>query len=341
MQGRDAEAKQWLERGLAEWRRTGKAEDQCRTEHALGTVLRALGDYGGAESFFRSALGKNPADPITRSSLNSGLADLLREQGKFDEARAHIAAAAALGELHWRLVAERMLVGADIDRESGQYAAALTAWQKCLEIARDHQDSTIEAVALRGLGETELAAGNAAAAEPSLRKSLAIFETSRDAHQIASTLTCLAELYLVRMKPAMAEEALRRAVDLDDEALGRTHPQVAVLLQMRADAASRLGAFARARADLDRAWAIVKGSFGENSAVGGAFLANRGTLELRAGDQDAAIRNYQRATEILRKSGPEARGVTASLLENYANLLRSLHRNQEAKALKVEAKSFR
>ncbi|MCU1328088.1 MAG: protein of unknown function, TPR-like [Bryobacterales bacterium] len=341
VRGRDAEAKQWLNRSLAEWQQTGSREAAARTAHALGSVQRELGEYREAEITLRSALDLKPADNVTVAMLRNILADLWREQGKFVEARAATEATLATADLPWRLKVDAAVITADIDRETRQFAASIAGWSTALSEAREHEDAILEAVALRGLSEAQLAAGDAAAAEPSLRKALVMFEARNDSHQIAATLTCMAELYISTNKLAMAEEVLGKAVALDQEALGPAHPQLAALLQMRADAASRQGAYDRARVDLDRAWVIVKDAFGADSAVGGAFLANRGIIEQRAGNMQAAAGSYEKAISILRGGGPEVAGMTTVLREKYAAVLKSLNRKNEAKAVLAEARSFR
>src|SRR6202030_1415007 len=97
-------------------------------------------------------------------------------------------------------------------------------------IARDHDDAGLEAVASRGLAETWLEQGNTSRAEPLLRRVLAVFENDPlSGNQIAATLRSLGQLYLGENKPALAEDALTRALAREEALLGHEHPQVAIV----------------------------------------------------------------------------------------------------------------
>lgn len=338
---RNREAKTALTQALTLWQKLGRKDAAARSAHSLGTVLRALGEYQESERIMRQALATQPGRPIDSALLTIALADLLREEGHVEEARNFAQVTLQMPGLSWRPIVDATVIIADIDREARHYQASLDGWTKVLSESRAHNDATIEAVALRGLGETALMMGDRAAAEPSLRKSLAYFETVQNKHQTAATLNCLAELYIAEGKPAMADEALRRAVDLDEAVIGPTHPQIAVMLQLRADAAIRLGAFPRAKADMERAWSILRVRFGDESPVAGAFLANRGMLLERSGNNADAAADYERAAGILRNGGQETLQLRTILMEHYAVVLRALHRKDQAKAALAEAKSFR
>lgn len=341
LRGRDKEAKALLSQAMAQWQQLGHKTSAARTAHSLGTVLRTLGDYAEAETIMREALTTQPADPKDFALLANTLADLLREQGHFAEARNFAHMTLQTPQLPWRITIDAIVTLADMDREARQFQASLDGWGRALTESRTHNDSLLEAVALRGLGQAYLMMGDRASATPAFRKALAYFEAVDNKHQIASTLTCLADLYNSEGKPALAEDALRRAVTLEETAVGPRHPQIAVMLQMRADAALRLGAFARARADLDLAWNILRSQFGEQSQVAGAFLTNRGILEEKLGDNQAAANDFEKATAILRASDPETLQVRTVLLEHYAGVLRTLQRKDQAKAVLVEAKGLR
>ena len=185
-------------------------------------------------------------------------------------------------------------------------------------------------------------AGDNSRAEPLLRQALAIFEAGPEAngHQTASTLTHLAQIYLTDDKPAMAEDALLRALSIDERVLGSEHPQVAVILQMLADAVAQLGRLDQSRLDFDRAAAIMTARFGEKSSVLGAVFANRGFVEQRAGHTTEAAEAYRSALANFEGTGDEARDVRIGAMEHYAQILKETHRSEEAKALLAQVKAF-
>ena len=338
---RNKEAKTALTQALALWQKLGRKDAAARSAHSLGTVLRALGEYQESERIMRQALATQPTIPTDFALLTNALADLLREEGHLEDARNFAQMTLQRPGLPWRPVVDAIVTIADLDREVGQFRASLDGWTKVLSESRARNDAALEAVALRGLGETALMMGDRATAEPSFRKSLAYFETVQNKHQTAATISCLAELYLAEGKPAMAEETLRRAIDLNETVIGPTHPQIAVMLQLRAGAAIRQGALPRAKADMERAWSILRVCFGDQSPVAGVFLANRGMIEQRSGNNADAAADFEQAVGILRAGGKETLQLRSILMEHYAAVLRALHRKDQAKAALAEAKSFR
>ena len=338
---RDAEAKPVLTLALAEWQRLGRKDAAARSSHALGAVLRSLGEYAETERILRLAIETQPTLPNDFALLTNAMADLLREEGRLTEAANYAHMTLQTPGLAWRTSIDATITLADVHREARLFTLRQEGWTKAISESRLHNDSVIEAVALRGLAETQLMIGDRASAEPTLRKALAYFESTGNKHQIASTLTCLADLYLAENKPALSEQALRRAVELDETVLGPMHPQIAVMLQARASAAAHLGAMARARADLDRAGEILKARFGNTAPVLGAFFANRGMIEERGGNPADAAANYAKASGILRAAGDDALHLRTIVMEHYAGVLRTLHKRDQAKAALAEAKSFK
>jgi tetratricopeptide (TPR) repeat protein len=157
--------------------------------------------------------------------------------------------------------------------------------------------------------------------------------------QLASAHSGLGELYRSENKLALAEGEWSRALQIDRTALGDSHPQVAVLMELLADVYSARGEFPLAREYAGRAADTMRSSFGENSMPVAAALMNRAAVEKNASALDAAAKDYERAVDIAR-AHPEYRSFHAVLIQRYAQLLKAMHRSQEARALAVEAHSF-
>ena len=339
--GRDAEAEPWLRKSQKHWQELGDTATAARSAHSLAAVYRMRGDYPESKRVLREALASHPANKKTQARLWNLLGGVLAEEGQLDASREAIENTLKIPDLPWQVLADARITMADILRQEHQYDASVEMLTRVLRDARKNEERNIEGIVLRGMGETLLEGGDPARAEPALRKALAIFEVQKDDYEIAAALGCLGGLYLVKDKPAMAEDALRRAIDMIEPILGPTHPQLAVLLQLRADASARLRAMPRSTDDMDRAWRIIAGRFGEESAAAGTFLANRAVIEQRAGDASAAVADYERGLKILRGTRPPARSVVAAVMERYASVLRSLHRKSQAQALLAEARSLR
>ena len=142
----------------------------------------------------------------------------------------------------------------------------------------------------------------------------------------------MAELYRSENKLALAEGEWSRALQIDRTVLGEAHPQVAILMEMLSDVYSARGEFGLAREYATRASEAMSGSFGENSMPVAAALTNRAFVEERAGDLDAAAKDYERAIGIAR-AHPEHRSLQTAMIQRYAGLLKTMHRSREAKAL--------
>ncbi len=341
-QGKDAAARTFLDRALKTWIELPDGRHLGPTAEALTVVLRNSGDYSATEALLRRVLPVDGISVDSRAELRNLLGDLLREEGRTAESRAVFDSVVAMPGIKWRTEAEARIGVADLAREVRQWEVSLENWRVVIDLARKHDDSRVEAVALRGLGTTWHQHGSPAQAEPLLRKALALFEaeTPQNLHQTATTLGSLAELYMREEKPAMAEEALMRAIDLDERGLGESHPQVGALLQLAADVAARRRDFDQARRYMDRSMRIMTSRFGENSVVAGSAWAGRGRIEQAAGNPAVALSDYQKALALLSAGGPDLQGFQAAVMENCSEVLKLLHRKGEAKALQAQAKSL-
>ena len=154
--------------------------------------------------------------------------------------------------------------------------------------------------------------------------------------QVASAHAGLAELYRSEHKLALAEGEWARALRIDRTLLGDAHPQVAILMEMLADVYSARGEFGLAREYATQASHAMSSSFGENSMPVAAALTNRAVVEERAGDRDAAAKDYERAIDIARVH-PEHRSFQVLVIHRYSALLKAMHRSREAKALLAQS----
>jgi tetratricopeptide (TPR) repeat protein len=343
---RATEAEEWLERA----REAFSADSRLGSRLAVATsdladVHRGAGDYPGAERLLREGLDSTSCDAESKALLRNKLADLLREEGRSTEAQPLFTESIGLNAVSWKQRVSALIGLADIEREKGDWDASINRWNEALDICRRERDAGAEAVALRGLGITWLNAEEPARAEPLLRRSLWILENASDvpAEQVASAHSGLAELYRSENKLALAEGEWARALRIDRTSLGDAHPQVAILMEMLADVYSARGEFGIARDYSTQASHAMSGSFGENSMPVAAALTNRAVVEERAGDRDAAAKDYARAIDIAR-GHPEHRSFQVLVIHRYSGLLKAMHRSREAKALlaqsDIEARSF-
>jgi tetratricopeptide (TPR) repeat protein len=335
--GRDREAQQWLQQSLE----IGKFANAATSE-TLAATDRNLGDYQQAGDVLRAALAERTNEGNGRARLLIALGDLLREQGKVTESRRLIEEALRIPGIAWRREFDARAALADVERNAGAWQASQADWNTAAAIARQHAAPVLEALALRGLGETWLDLGNNARAEPLLRNALVVFGNNRElgANAIAAAETDLAQLYLNEDKTALAEESMRRAIQTDERWLGDDHPQVAFLLEMLAETLAQSRRLDLARNYFARAARIMAARFGEKSAAAAAVEASWGIVEQRFGDPGQAVALYEKALAAL-PADPDQEPLRLTLMERYAEVLKTTHRNQEARAVLAQVKSFR
>lgn len=333
----------WLQRSLAIWKSDpARSRYALQTTEAVGAVLRQLGEYRAAEQLLLRALVPTPANNEDHALILNLLADILREEGKPSEARDVFSETLRLKDISWKSMVQSIIGLADLDRSAHSWDNSFAEWNGAAEMAREHNAPAIEAVALRGLGETWLDKGDLARAEPLLRRALAIFRSIPvSSGEVPTTLGFIGQLYLSEDKTALAEDVLTKALDEQEHVLGENHPQVAILLQMMGDAAARRSKMELARDYFDRALRIMEGRFGENSMMAAVVFANWATSEQRAGDFAEAVARFQKSLDILRMAGQQAASVRASVMERYAQVLKASHRGKEASALLAQVKGLR
>jgi tetratricopeptide (TPR) repeat protein len=345
--GQSKEAKQWLARACDIWRTEPEGgRFLAISASSLGDVYRDSGDYARAETLLREALAAKNKDPGSVDMIRNALGDLVREQGRFSEAAALLSETLHRPGIAWRERLNALTGLADIDRQTGAWRASEEKWNEALAIAHAQNDPIAEAIASRGLASMWFSSGNLARAEPLFRRALSILESDPAAapDRTASVLSGLADLYRVQNKLALAEDAWSRALEIDRKAFGDLHPQVAFLTEMLADVYSARGERELALDYATRAVEAMKCLFGENTLPTAVALANRATVEQRGSELDAAAGDFEHALSIAREERMAERGnasLEKAMTERYAVLLKSMHRNRQARALNSNALSFR
>ena len=345
--GQSKEAKEWLEHACNIWRAEPRAGHYLAiSASSLGDLYRDSGDYAHAETLLREALAAKTRDLASADMIRNALGDLVREQGRFSEAEVLLSETLHREGIAWRERVNALTGLADIDRQTRDWKASEEKWNEALAIAHAQNDRTTEAIATRGLASMWVSAGNLSRAEPLFRRALSIIESNPEARpdQTASVLSGLADVYRAQNKLALAEDAWSRALKLDRAAFGDLHPQVAFLTEMLADVYSARGERELALDYATRAVEAMKCLFGENTLPTAVALANRAMVEQRGLELEAAAGDFDHALLNARAERRAERGndlIDKTVTERYAGLLKSMHRNREAKALNSNALSFR
>ena len=341
--GHIEEGRQWLGRAIDAFSGYPKQAHRLAIAAAsLSDLERTTGNYRGAEDVLRKVLQSPAGTAESRGFIRNSLADLLREEGRSEEARRLFEETLdSAGPMARERIAS--IIGlADIDRQQSAWGSSISRWNDALDISRQEKDEAAEAIILRGLGQTWLQSGSAARAEPLLKKSLALMQTNAEMppEETATAHAGLAELYRAENKLALAENEWMRALEIERPLLGETHPQVAILMEALSDVFAARGEFAEARDYAAKASDVMGRTFGENSMAQAAALTNQASVEQRAGSFDAAARHLECAVTIAR-AHPEYRAMGIKIIERYADLLKAMHRSGEAKALLAQRNQWR
>ncbi len=334
--GQSKEAKHWFEQACDIWRTEPEAGHFLAISAAsLSELYRDAGEYAHAETLLREALQAKNNDLAYVDMIRNALGDLLREQGRIDEAATLLSETLHRGGIAWQQRVNALTGLADIDRQTRDWSASEEKWNEVLAIAHTQNDLTTEAIATRGLASMWVSAGNLARAEPLFRRALSIAGSNpaTKPDQMASILSGLAEIYRAENKLALAEDAWSQALKIDREAFGDLHPQVALLTEMLAEVYAARGERELARDYANRAVETMKCLFGENTLPTAAALANRATVEQRASELNAAAGDFEHALSIAREERGEQRGndlLEKAMTERYAGLLKSMHRKVPA-----------
>jgi tetratricopeptide (TPR) repeat protein len=326
--GRNREAKPVLEQALAAGARGQTAAA------ALAAVYRETGDYGGAERVLLAAIRNISAGGADRAALLVNLADLLREEARWNEAGRLLNNAEALPDLPYATRLSILVERAELRRELQQWRESVADWTEVGRIAEREHSQALEEVYTGGLGETWLASGDTARAEPLLRRSLDLLrkDPASSSPQIAMALALTASVYLAQNKLALADDALAEAISRDELCLGPEHPQMAMLLELRASILSRRGDANAAREDLGRARSIMTAHFGAESAAVAGVDAALGDVEERARRPELAAAAYASALTLLRKTGEHEIHLTEHVASRYQAAVRAARRRGESNA---------
>lgn len=341
--GRMAEAVTKLEPAFAAWREADPhGRYTAQTAMSLATAQRVLDRYADAERTLRLALDAHPRETRSQAALLNSLGDLLREEVRIAEARDLFNAALKLlpdgspGQI------DALIGRADVERSSSQWRAAINDFNRAIALSRQARQLDAEAIALRGLGKTYCDTGDLARAEPTLKRALELFETIPELRgQSAATLAYLGGVYRDEKKYGLAEDAFTRALDLQGGPQHAPGPQTAAVLELLAGVCALEKRFDEASRYASAALDIMKKIFPPDTPPIAGAIGAQAFVDDHAGDLEAADRHYSEALRILRASGVANSTIGADYMVAHAQVLRRLHRAQDAKNLEVQVKSFR
>jgi tetratricopeptide (TPR) repeat protein len=211
----------------------------ARAQNNLATLLRAKGDYRGAEEALLEALriyqsGREP-DQLDLAIAHHNLAGVYREAGDFEQALQQADQAItfkrnAVGPGSPQLVSSLLERSASL-RERKEFAAARAALTEAEAIAVQRFDKNDRRHVLVALerGRLNLAEGNVADANGDLEGAIASLRQQDEAARLAEALCTLAELRARSRDFAGARGLLDEAAALRRKIMPAAHPALAAL----------------------------------------------------------------------------------------------------------------
>jgi tetratricopeptide (TPR) repeat protein len=291
----------------------------------------------------QAALVRRGPSPELQAQLETGLARLAEQEGRYLESQSRFEGALALRERAADSPERvRALVGLGrVLAREGRLEEGLEKQKRALAVEERlfgprHPEM---AALLSSISGVLLDQGNPTDALAYAERALAIDSSALgDAHpEVARALLQVgaSEIHLGRGRAA--EEHLDRALSIQSKALGLEHPDLARTLLLQGGLAYEESRDEDARTLLSRALEICRQGLGPDAPLTAEVLQSRAEVELRAGDAAAAEKTLGQAARIREKAlGPEHPdlALTQALL---GRAYQRLGRWDEATALLVPA----
>jgi tetratricopeptide (TPR) repeat protein len=279
--------------------------DVANVLNTLGSIQQDLGDYGHAESSFRRSVSIMEAitedDPDIRRlrvQSASGLAGILRVQGRYGEAEPLFVEALRLAEASFGPTdPEVSFVLNDLAvlyKYTGEFARAEKLYRRALRIAKSNcgPDDPQVATIYHNLGGLEHARGRYAKAEPYARRSVQIREKALGPDHL--DVAALASLLDAQGKHEEAEQLYRRVLAVFERTHDAVHYDVAVNLNNLAALCYAQGRYAEAEPLYRRALEEILGPDHPDVAM---TLNNLAALCKATGSVNEARSLYGRALD--------------------------------------------
>jgi tetratricopeptide (TPR) repeat protein len=266
-----------------------------------------LGDYAAAETITREALSGLASRERTHSGAfvlaEGGLADALRAQGNYVEAKARVEHALAIG---------REVLGPIHPR----VCHLLLTHSRILQ-----------------------ATGDLRHAQEACRRAVTIFENVREANldYLGTAYQNLAVVEVFRKQPKQALDAIRRALAAWNEVLTPDHPFMVYGLRAEIAVYRDLKQFRNAEAIIPEALRMGLSRFGPDHLERVVLLNTTAAVypaDRKYEEAEALLRD---AVAAGKRCLPAGDPVMIRLLRNYADALEHLNRREEASRMRAES----
>ena len=269
----------------------------------------------------------------------TGLGDVMRIRGRYDEAEPCLREAIAIGEASLGGEDEDVVTAVNslavLFKYNGRFDDAAAMYARALRAAEaaGANDESL-ATLLHNIGGLEHARGNYAAGEAPARRSVELRERALgpDHPHVAADLAALAAIVDGQGHHDEAEGMYERALGIFERTYGPDHYEIAVNLNNLAGVRHAQGRTADAESLYRRALAIKEALLG-NDHPDVALSLNNLALLLEGERAAEAGPLYQRALEIFVSRLDARHPKVIACAKNYAGLLRDLGRDDDARRI--------
>ncbi len=300
-----------MQKAVVEAEALGPADPRLpATLNRLGVLFYYIGKYRGAEPIFQRAVALMEA---AGASATAEFGDVLYN----------------LGGLY---------------KSQGKYPDAETIFARCLEVweqtrGAEHPDL---ALAFQNLGEMCMHQGRGPEALFALRRALTLLDARKIQDWITLVvLTKLAAYYTVQDRYGEAEPHLWRAFELRRYLQGENHPKVAKALEQLGQIYTKQRKFARAEPLYRLSLSILEKSIGRRHPDFMQTLNSLAELYVAEGKYSDAEPLFRLSVAAFEQALGSEHPHVADRLEDYALLLRTIRRNDEAEVFELRVRAIR
>jgi eukaryotic-like serine/threonine-protein kinase len=322
-------------------------EVKARVLVVIAQVYTELGRFERAEPLYREAITIHRAsrsEPDSDLALSLGLlGEVLRRQGRFEEAAVTLAEALAVADSTGDPISRGDVLThlGFLEYDRGDYRAAETAHHAAYEIRLAHYGEVNESTAtsLQGTALAVRALNRTDEAEALHRRALATFQTvlGPEHTDVATTLNTLGRLLTETGRHAEADSILSEALRINRIRLGDEHPNVALDLNDLGTARARRGDFAAAEAVFREALRIREQTLGPDHSYVAISLNNLAYALQQQGRTGEALPLRRRAFAIAAEKLGSSHDNTGTYAFNLAEALAAAGDTLEAEALYRES----
>ncbi len=201
-------------------------------------------------------------------------------------------------------------------------------------------EPTITALLLNGLGILSYRRGQNGKAEKYFNQVLQMVETSAIQFDTARVLNNLASVYLAQRKLKLAEETFNRALQRKEATAGPTHPDLSVTLNGLGTVNAEMGRYGEAVDHYRRALKILESSAPDFAPNIARILHELSVTYKRSGQKEEAQATLEQSAALARANLEKAPDM-ATIVDDYAALLKNQGKTKEADELRRQAKQAR